>query len=258
MRAVASNHPRAMLSRPCNRHGSFSRETQRRIEPVRSPPGLRRCPGAPPLGGPMTLLRKGDSLIFKYGIYLPRNDGDPDRSPERVRWNSGRQLEWLRLKDVDAFEYDWTKDRLSREHPQYAHSNINLAVSIGFVSSSMAPDRVPPPTMTLIHLLCVPSQFDFFTCTSWKLVGTSGNTMSHRRLYRPRWTMSSSLTHREPTSSSPARFLSLVSPFTALNKARQFSTSFSTLDSSTLNKEDLYPPHWICILHTGFLFLQAG
>jgi hypothetical protein len=31
--------------------------------------------------------------IFKYGIYLPRNDRDADASPERLRWNSGRQLE---------------------------------------------------------------------------------------------------------------------------------------------------------------------
>jgi hypothetical protein len=47
--------------------------------------------------------------IFKYGIYLPRNDRDVDASPERARWHSGRQLEWIRLKDVGAFEYDWTK-----------------------------------------------------------------------------------------------------------------------------------------------------
>jgi hypothetical protein len=62
--------------------------------------------------------------IFKYGIYLPRNDTDADRSPERARWYSGRQLEWLRLKDVRAFEYDWTKERLSREHPHYLHADI--------------------------------------------------------------------------------------------------------------------------------------
>jgi hypothetical protein len=49
--------------------------------------------------------------IFKYGIYLPRNDRDADASPEKMRWRSGRQLEWLRLKAVGAFEYDWTKER---------------------------------------------------------------------------------------------------------------------------------------------------
>jgi hypothetical protein len=62
--------------------------------------------------------------IFKYGIYLPRNDRDADASPERARWNSGRQLEWLRLKEVGAFEYNWTKERLTREFPHYLHADI--------------------------------------------------------------------------------------------------------------------------------------
>jgi hypothetical protein len=62
--------------------------------------------------------------IFKYGIYLPRNDRDADASPESLRWNSGRQLEWLRLKKVEAFEYDWTKERLAREYPDYLFSDI--------------------------------------------------------------------------------------------------------------------------------------
>jgi hypothetical protein len=62
--------------------------------------------------------------IFKYGIYLPRNDFDADVSPERTRWNSGRQLEWLRLKQVGAFEYDWTRARMALEHPDYAVTDI--------------------------------------------------------------------------------------------------------------------------------------
>ncbi len=62
--------------------------------------------------------------IFKYGVYLPRNDRDADASPEKLRWRSGRQLEWLRLKAVGAFEYDWTKDRLHREFPAYLLSDI--------------------------------------------------------------------------------------------------------------------------------------
>jgi hypothetical protein len=62
--------------------------------------------------------------IFKYGIYLPRNDFDADVSPERTRWNSGRQLEWLRLKQVGAFEYDWTRSRMALEHPDYAATDI--------------------------------------------------------------------------------------------------------------------------------------
>jgi hypothetical protein len=62
--------------------------------------------------------------IFKYGIYLPRNDRDADASPERARWHSGRQLEWIRLNDVRAFEYDWIKDRIAREYPTYLPSEI--------------------------------------------------------------------------------------------------------------------------------------
>ena len=62
--------------------------------------------------------------IFKYGIFLPRNDRDADASPERVRWHSGRQLEWLRLKEVGAFEYDWTAARLAREYPDYLRQDI--------------------------------------------------------------------------------------------------------------------------------------
>jgi hypothetical protein len=62
--------------------------------------------------------------IFKYGIYLPKNDSDADASPESARWRSGRQLEWLRLKDVQAFEYDWTKSRLAVEYPDYKFSDI--------------------------------------------------------------------------------------------------------------------------------------
>jgi hypothetical protein len=62
--------------------------------------------------------------IFKYGIYLPRNDRDADASPERARWYSGRQLEWLRLKEVGAFEYDWTKQRLINEYPDYPLADI--------------------------------------------------------------------------------------------------------------------------------------
>ena len=62
--------------------------------------------------------------IFKYGIYLPKNDRVADASPERARWYSGRQLEWLRLKGVRAFEYDWTMSRLLREFPDYKVKDI--------------------------------------------------------------------------------------------------------------------------------------
>jgi hypothetical protein len=62
--------------------------------------------------------------IFKHGIYLPRSDHDADTSPESARWKSGRQLEWLRLKAVGAFEYDWTISRMNLEHPEYQVDDI--------------------------------------------------------------------------------------------------------------------------------------
>jgi hypothetical protein len=62
--------------------------------------------------------------IFKYGIYLPRSDRDADSSPESARWKSGRQLEWLRLKAIQAFEYDWNLERLALEYPDYKVTDI--------------------------------------------------------------------------------------------------------------------------------------
>jgi hypothetical protein len=37
--------------------------------------------------------------LMKYGVFIPRNDREADASPEALRWDSGRQLEWLRLRD---------------------------------------------------------------------------------------------------------------------------------------------------------------
>ncbi len=72
--------------------------------------------------------------IFKYGVYLPRNDFEADMSPERAR-HSGRQLEWLRLKQVLAFEYDWTRARMARKHPDYAAADVGylfLSIIVSF------------------------------------------------------------------------------------------------------------------------------
>ncbi len=63
--------------------------------------------------------------IFKYGVYLPKSDYDANNSPERDRWRSGRKLEWLRLKNIGAFEYDWTISRMNAEYPDYAISDID-------------------------------------------------------------------------------------------------------------------------------------
>jgi hypothetical protein len=62
--------------------------------------------------------------IFKYGVYLPKSDYDANNSPERDRWRSGRELEWLRLKNIGAFECDWTIARMNLEYPDYAISDI--------------------------------------------------------------------------------------------------------------------------------------
>jgi hypothetical protein len=114
--------------------------------------------------------------IVKYGIYLPRNDRDADASPEKVRWRSGRQLEWLRLKAVGAFEYDWTKDRLTREFPTYPLSDIGQLfyiydykftgehrVRLVFDGSRQSPSTyddtysptVRPEAIRLFHIFCV-------------------------------------------------------------------------------------------------------
>jgi hypothetical protein len=45
--------------------------------------------------------------IFKYGVFVPRNDNEADVSPEHVQWTSGRTLEWMRLQEQRTFERDW-------------------------------------------------------------------------------------------------------------------------------------------------------
>jgi hypothetical protein len=49
-------------------------------------------------------ILRAQETIFKYGTMIPRNDAEASRSPEAVRWMSGKQLEWLRLKQVKTFE----------------------------------------------------------------------------------------------------------------------------------------------------------
>ncbi len=69
------------------------------------------------------LLKMQESL-FKYGTYVPRNDKEAEASPEAIRWKSGRQLEWIRLKTVRTFETDWTWERIQRKFPEYKKSDI--------------------------------------------------------------------------------------------------------------------------------------
>jgi hypothetical protein len=52
-------------------------------------------------------MMKAQPSIFKFGIHVPRNDAEADRSPERVQWRTGRTLEWLRLRAVvNTFDGD--------------------------------------------------------------------------------------------------------------------------------------------------------
>jgi hypothetical protein len=129
--------------------------------------------------------------IFKYGIYLPRNDFDADMSPERTRWHSGRQLEWLCLKQVGAFEYDWTRARMTLEHPDYAATDIGYIffiydykfsgehrVRLVFDGSRQSPstyDETYSPTVT--------SPLDYSTSTPSKWVLIFVNTTCPKPSY---------------------------------------------------------------------------
>jgi hypothetical protein len=52
-------------------------------------------------------ILRAQETMFKYGTMIPRNDAEASRSPEAVRWMSGKQLEWLRLKMANTFETKW-------------------------------------------------------------------------------------------------------------------------------------------------------
>ncbi len=62
--------------------------------------------------------------IMKYGIFVPRNDNEADNSPERIRWASGRQLEWMRLQVQGTFERNWDWARVQKKFPNYKKSDI--------------------------------------------------------------------------------------------------------------------------------------
>jgi hypothetical protein len=62
--------------------------------------------------------------IMKYGIFIPRNDREADASPEAPRWDSGRQLEWLRLRNQGTFERNWDWERVTKKFPNYKKVDI--------------------------------------------------------------------------------------------------------------------------------------
>jgi hypothetical protein len=65
----------------------------------------------------MRRILSSKETIHKYGVFVPRNDGEADSSPESIRWSSGRQLEWLRLQDQGTFERNWDWTRLRKAYP---------------------------------------------------------------------------------------------------------------------------------------------
>jgi hypothetical protein len=67
---------------------------------------------------------KMQESLFKYGTYVPRNDKEAAASPEAVRWHSGRQLEWIRLKTAKTFESHWTWAQIQVKYPDYKKEDI--------------------------------------------------------------------------------------------------------------------------------------
>ena len=69
-------------------------------------------------------ILRAQETMFKYGTMIPRNDAEASRSPEAVRWLSGKQLEWLRLKQAHTFETHWTWNLVRQHYPSYTRSDI--------------------------------------------------------------------------------------------------------------------------------------
>jgi hypothetical protein len=62
--------------------------------------------------------------IMKYGVFIPRNDGEAEASPEHLRWESGRMLEWMRLQEQGTFERNWDWPRIQKKYPTYQRKDI--------------------------------------------------------------------------------------------------------------------------------------
>jgi hypothetical protein len=62
--------------------------------------------------------------IMKYGVFVPRNDQEADASPEHLRWDSGRVLEWIRLQEQGTFERNWDWERVQKRFPNYKKKDV--------------------------------------------------------------------------------------------------------------------------------------
>ncbi len=62
--------------------------------------------------------------IMKYGVFIPRNDNEADASPEHLRWESGRMLEWMRLQEQGTFKRNWDWQRIQKKFPSYQRKDV--------------------------------------------------------------------------------------------------------------------------------------
>jgi hypothetical protein len=62
--------------------------------------------------------------LFKFGIFVPKNDREANASPEAARWKAGRDLEWLRLNEQGTFDPAWSVSRMTSEYPLYQRCDI--------------------------------------------------------------------------------------------------------------------------------------
>jgi hypothetical protein len=69
-------------------------------------------------------ILRAQETIFKYGTLIPRNDAEASKSPEAIRWISGKNLEWIRLKNATTFETQWTWDKVRKAFPDYKKADI--------------------------------------------------------------------------------------------------------------------------------------
>ena len=119
--------------------------------------------------------------VFRFGVHIPRNDTEADRSPERVQWRAGRTLEWLRMKQIGAFDGSWTKERLRKEMPEFQIADIGhvfflynykctgeFRVRLVYDGSRQSPNTygetyaptVRPESIRLFHLYCIEHHYD--------------------------------------------------------------------------------------------------
>ncbi len=64
--------------------------------------------------------------LFKFGIFVTKNDREADSSPEAVNWDAGRTLEWVRLGQQGTFDGDWTWAKVQEVFPDYKKADVGF------------------------------------------------------------------------------------------------------------------------------------